>query len=1010
MNSRSQAWTAVLLAFAATLVAAGVVRGEVRAWEDTIAIPTYPWEEDINPKFWALEGATRLSTTVSGSITYPYPMQDHLSRTKTDRTYKALCLENEYLKVICLPELGGRLHSVYDKTQKAEVFHRNNVIKPGMIAMRGAFISGGVEWNAGPQVHTVTIVSPVDALVGHNSDGSAYLEVNNIEKIFRTRWTVRVTLHPGRKYLDEQIRLYNPTDGMHPYYFWNCTAQPNLPGTRFIYPMSLGTDHHGREFFRWPIHEGKDLSWLKNYETWASVFSVGCEYDFFGSYHVDLDRGCVQVANRHLLPGKKAWTWGTWDFGLVSQQNLTDDDGPYIEVQSGPLPTQSDYGMLDPRHEVAWQEWWYPVHGLGEGFEYATRDIAVQSVRSQGDLELRINATGRFLNATCRLEPQGQAPQEHRLELSPDRVSRIICKGAADIPVQVLIAAQGGRVLAQFTTPLPIPKVEPPDPATFAESRDDELSVEQKYLKGRRYDRSTSRSQARRYYELALADDPGYVPALRALAVLDLEAGLYDAAKDRLTKALARDSDDGLAWYFLGVCHLRQGDLPPALECGYRAARYADTRSAGRDLAGRVLMRMGDPATAVREFGRAMRNAPHDTRARDHWLLAQHAARQESVAENARATITRFPTDLVPRAVLGLQSDEAARQFAADVRSFAGEYEFEVLETSLVLAEVGLFAEAARLVRAALVDGVDEKQRSPLPVYYLAYLLSKQQSDTSANDLLRQAAAMQRDFVFPSRPEEVEILEFALRENPADANAHLHLGNLLANLGRVDEALSHWQAAAKRDPSLSIAQRNLGLAAATRDSDLPRAAEYYRRAIAARPADQTLYRDLAEILIADQKRPEAIRLLETMPVEGQRRSEIIITLAQAYLDEERFTDTLDLLAATPYFVNWEGQDITWRLFHRANLRRGQQRMDKGDYSAALKDFEAALTYPENLGVGRSNKPQHAEAEYWRGKALAALGRNEEAQSAWRAGAAGADGRGVQNEFRQRCREALQGSE
>ena len=279
-------------------------------WEGTISIATYPWQEDVNPKFWALEGGSRLSTTVRGAIVYPYTMQDHLSRTKVDRTYKALFLENKYLKITCLPELGGRLHSVYDKIHKQEVFHLNNVIKPSMIAMRGAFISGGVEWNAGPQVHTVTIVSPVDALVGTNPDGSAYLEVNNQEKIFRTQWTVRVTLHPGKAYLDERISICNPTDGMHPYYFWNCTAQPTGLGTRFIYPMTLGTDHYGRRFFRWPVHEGKDLSWLKNYETSASVFAVGCNYDFFGAYHVDVDRGAVQVANHHVVPGKKAWTWG----------------------------------------------------------------------------------------------------------------------------------------------------------------------------------------------------------------------------------------------------------------------------------------------------------------------------------------------------------------------------------------------------------------------------------------------------------------------------------------------------------------------------------------------------------------------------------------------------------------------------------------------------------------------------------------------------------------------------
>ena len=302
----------------------------VRGWEGTVAIPTYAWEEDLNPKFWAIEGGSKLSTTVRGSVVYPYVMQDHLLREKSDRTYRALFLENEFLKVTCLPELGGRLHSVFDKSRQQEMFYTNSVVKPGMIAMRGAWVSGGVEWNTGPHGHTVTAVSPVNALVRTAQDGSAYLEISNQEQLFRTRWRVRVTLYPDQACLEEQVCLSNPTDGMHPYYFWNCTAFPNRAGTRFIYPMSLGTDHDGKVFFQWPVDKGRDLTWLKNYDTYASVFAVNCPYDFFGAYDVEGDYGIVQYANRYELSGKKAWTWGEWEFGKVSQQNLPHADGPYI--------------------------------------------------------------------------------------------------------------------------------------------------------------------------------------------------------------------------------------------------------------------------------------------------------------------------------------------------------------------------------------------------------------------------------------------------------------------------------------------------------------------------------------------------------------------------------------------------------------------------------------------------------------------------------------------------------
>ena len=972
---------------------------KAKAWQGTITLPTYTWEDDLNPKFWALEGAAKLSTTVKGSITYPYTMQDHLSRTKVNRTYKAFFLENEYLKVTCLPDLGGRLHSVFDKTTNQEMFHTNQVIKPGMIAMRGAWISGGVEWNSGPQGHTVTILSPVDVISGESPDGSAFLEINNQEKIFRTRWTVRVTLHPGRAYLDERIRISNPTDGMHPYYFWNCTAFPNRPGTRFIYPMTLGTDHSARQFFTWPIHKGKDLTWLKNYETPTSVFGYRCEFDFFGAYDVDRDRGIVSAANHRECGGKKAWTWGESNFGKVAQQNLTDDDGPYIEVQSGPLPTQSDYGLLGPHDEVSWQEYWYPVHGLGDGFEFATKDVAVQTAHKGSGLELRLLATAKFPGATCSLIRGGTEIIRKPLALGPEAPQVVTLDAAGSAPVDVTVSSAAGIELARFTTPLPIPKVNPPDPAKFAEKPDAECTVEELYLKGDKHDRSTSRLAAREYFEKALAKDPGYVPALRRLAVLDFEAALYEKAIARLERALDRDPDDGVAWYFLGASRLRLNQLKQALDCGYRAARCSGTVSLGYDLAGRAAMRMKDYATAADLFYRAMDG---DRPAFTHVLLAR-AARGEDM-------LTKVPflpstTSLFPQPIAAVQDESFMKRFVKEARAFRGEYEFTMLETSLAFADLGLAKEAALILHAACVQGISEREQGPLPLYYLAYFASLQGDPAKAEAYLQKAAKLDRDFVFPSRPEEVDILRFAVEKNPGDANAHLHLGNLLANLGRLDEAEKHWESAVRVAPAKAMALRNLGLFAWAK-GDLAKAEELYRKAVAARPSDQTLVRDLAEILLAVGKRPDAIRVMETMPVKGLRRAEITIALAQAYVDERRYDDAVKLLEATPYFVNWEGQDVTWRLFNKAHVERGRERLEKKEFPAALQDFEAALTYPANLNVGRPNRPEEAPAQYWRGKALEALGRGAEARAAWQAGAAGRDGSAAQREYQQRCREEL----
>jgi len=531
------------------------------------------------------------------------------------------------------------------------------------------------------------------------------------------------------------------------------------------------------------------------------------------------------------------------------------------------------------------------------------------------------------------------------------------------------------------------------------------LSVDELYLKGRKFDRATDRRQARAYYERAVTRDPGHVDALRALAVLDFEAGLYDEAIQRCGQALDRDSDAGWCWYYRGVSHLRLGQFADALRCGYRAARCLGTASIGYDLAGRAAMRLNDRRGARNAFAQAVRADGTDVRAADHLILTQYTDGATEAKQAARGRIRDNPTAVVPLALTWLCDGGTAADLDRSLRSFLGEPEFELLEASLVFAELGLFDEARRLVQAGCVEAAPD--RSCLPFYYLAWYASQCDDLEAAQKWLVQASQTRKERVFASRPEEVEMLRFAAAQNPRDPQAQLQLGCLLAHLGRVDEATAAWQKAVELDPRQSIPWRNLGLAAAARD-DLTGAEANYRRAIAARPGDQTLYRDLAEILIAADRRSDAARLLEDMPIAGMRRADITVMLAEAYVALERYEDCLRLLTATPYFVNWEGQDITWRLFNRSHIERGRKRLEQEGAAAALTDFEAALTYPANLNVGRSNRPLEAPAQYWRGRALTALGRTQEAHQAWQTGAAGADMPGEQNEYREKCRQALAG--
>lgn len=994
----------LLLALAWMVGPLSTLRAQVKVWDGTITIPTYGWEDDVNPKFWAMEAGAKGATTVKASITYPYTMQDHLSRKLEDITYKAIFLENEYLKITCLPELGGRLHSVFDKTTGHEAFHKNSVIKPSMIAMRGGFISGGIEWNAGPQVHTVTILSPVDVLSGQNPDGSAWIEVSNLEKSLRTRWTVRVTLHPGKSVLDEDIRIYNPTDAMNPYYFWNCTAFPQLKGTRFIYPMSKGTDHYGVKYFDWPIHEGVDLSWTKNYEEASSIFAVDGAYDFFGAYDVDLDRGIVQVADHHAVPGKKAWTWGQGEYGRISMKNLGDTDPEYIEVQSGPLQTQSDYGLLSPGAAVSWKEFWYPVNGLNDGFEFATEKVAIQTSHQPNGVTLRMISTEDLKGVNCVVLADGKEIGRKVVDLSP-RVATTaeMVKNNRDT-ITIVLETATGQALAKFKSPLPYPTVIPPELPSYLSKEDDEtFSAQELYLKAQKFDRALDRIKARKYYQEALQVDSLHLASMRDLAILDFEQGLYEDAKAGFTKALLQiPNDDGLAWYFLGLCRLRELDTDGAAQCGFKASRCLGTAARGLDLVGRSRMLEGNYAESKKYFLTAWQADANDPQLVHHYLLALHASGEKSLtAELAKKRLEAYPTELAPRFILMLSDIDRDAQ-VKKTRDFVGEIDFTILETSLLFSRLGLNNEAIQMLESVCIDPVLPNNRNSLIQYQLAYLNHLEGNKNKASEYLKMAAANYQDFIYASKPEMEQTLLYALEANPKDAVAAYQLGNMYANFGRVAEAEVYWKRTVASDPSLSIAWRNLGLYYWTVKNDHKESASCYRKAIGARPLDQTLYRDLAQVLIDNGERKEAIILLETMQYKGTQRSDIVIDLAQYYLDDERFDYCSNLLTSVPYFVNWEGSSITWDIFNSANVKKGISLYEKGDYQSALRSFEKALTFPESLGVGRSMRTEEAIAWFWKGKTQLKMGKNKEAILAWKAGASSHDGSEEQNSYKKLC--------
>ncbi len=219
-------------------------------WEEKVVIPTYLLgEPDPNPQFYF--GGT--SQGAQHRI-YPYPAYDNLTTEKKDKTYTMVYLENEYVKIGILPEIGGKIFEAIDKTNGYDFIYNQHVIKPALISLLGAWISGGIEWDL-PHHHRATSFLPMQYKVEENADGSKTVWIGELELRDRMEWTVGVTLRPGKSYMQASFRMSNrtpvPTSMLS---FSNVAVHVN-DDYQVIYPPSTQfvTYHGKRDFTTWPI-------------------------------------------------------------------------------------------------------------------------------------------------------------------------------------------------------------------------------------------------------------------------------------------------------------------------------------------------------------------------------------------------------------------------------------------------------------------------------------------------------------------------------------------------------------------------------------------------------------------------------------------------------------------------------------------------------------------------------------------------------------------------------------
>jgi len=950
-------------------------------------IPTYlSGAPEPNPMFFFGRGTQGAEQRI-----YPYPLFDNLTNKKGDKTYHLLYLENEYIKIGILPELGGRIFSAIDKTNNYDFIYRQHVIKPALIGLTGAWISGGVEWNI-PHHHRASTFSPVQYSIEDGTDGSKTVWVGELEIRHRMRWSVGYTLRPGSSIVECNVRISNRTPVENTMLCFANIAVSINKDYQVIFPphTQWSTGHSKRDFNLWPIVNGVDVSWYKNNKSPNSWFAVNNEDDFVAGYDHGKNAGILNIANHNIVTGKKFFTWGV---GNMWDKILTDDDGPYLEIMVGAYSdNQPDYSWLQPNEERSFVMSLSPCRGI-DGVKNANPDAAVNLEIKDGKAVYGFYTTKAFSNATVTLKAGDKVLAEEHISINPGKpYSKQVAlpEGQDEHQLRASISAVGRELIAYSPivlqpTPKPVGYTEPKEPAQI--QNDEKL-----FLAGQRIDQFHNPSlDADSYWEEALRRDSGNVAANIGMGRLCLRNAKYTLAEKYFTKAIERltaqytNPKDVEPIYYLGVVLKAQGLLNEAYTAFYKATWKQEWKAPAYYSLAEIASTQGNYPIAFDLVNQSLDANAFNIRA---YVLKSALLRHLNRIKEAGDVIVFAKEKCDP-----LDAQLMAENWLISKGTVAATVLFTTLKDHQINAEeiaagylnCGLWDDGISVLSQFINETKDKSAVSPLVYYYLAYFAEKKNNAQKASDYRKLASLQPLDYVFPFQQEIIPVLRSAIQINPSDARAPYYLGNLLYDW-QPEEAISLWEKSSALDPTAPITWRNLGIAYAhqKKEGSKTKAIACMEKAINLPTPYPTHFAELDQ-MYKSTGIPVAKRLALM-----EKNKKVVIKKEEALGDMINLkifmgkTDEAISLMKDRVFSIWEGGGAfnTGQAWADAHLIRGLNFFAKKKYKEALADFQTALTPPENLRAERYNSRTN-QIKYWKGCAFDALNQKENAMLLWK---------------------------
>lgn len=968
------------------------------------SIPTYAvGAPEAHPMFFE----KRVFQGSSGKV-YPLPFVGKVHNRPEPRDYQLISLENDFLYLELMPEIGGRIFKSQDKKNRDyDFFYRQDVIKPALVGLAGPWISGGVEFNW-PQHHRPSTFMPTDYYIEEESDGARTVWMSEIDPLARMKGMHGVRIRPGSSLIELRVRLFNRTPLTQTFLWWANVCARVHKNYQSFFPedVSYVADHAVRAMSGFPVSQDNyygvpygerpghnDLRWYKNIPVPTSYMVCETDFDFFGGYDFDAEGGFIHVANRHIAPGKKQWTWGDHEFGRAWDRELTDENGPYVELMAGVYTdNQPDFTYLLPMETKTFSQFWWPYQKLGP-VQNATKDVAVKFVEdSEGGIHWGVASSSIHDDIRVVIVSNGGTLLDRRGIVSPDQPMMDLIPGGSGGRFEALsirVLDREGHEMISYrpvggeTVEVPRNRqkaTEPPAPSEISE-------IEVLYLTGehlQQYRHPTRSPEA--YWQEALQRDAGDVRCNLAMGRRLLGHGRLAEAKEHLQKAVQRLSHrhpnpyTGEAHYYLGLCLRYQGLNKVAYAAFYKASwNYEWRASAFYEIACLDCL-VEDWDEALRHLEEALRINADNNKAKILSAIIHYRNGQK--AESMKMLDKLLDEDPLDHWALHFKAFICGEtnSFLTKCRNDAQ----TVLDVCFDYLQCGYWGAALDLLKLHHANAVVE---SPLPnpqnrslttLYLEANILNRAGKEKEAEALLNEAMERSNRYFFPSRIEEEFLLRWVLERNPNDINAAYGLGNLLYDKLRHEEAIEVWQASLPVKPDAPVL-RNLAIALWNVRGDGEGAFEMFNQAIDLSPQDGRLvyeYDQLRKKLNHSPK--DRLQWMESRRELIRERDDASVELSALYNISGKFENAYELLSQRT-FHPWEGGEgkvlSQWKV---CCIQLGRQSLELGDHSGAVKWFRKVLDTPDNLGEKFHMLQARADIYYWMGKATQASGENKQA--------------------------------